>query len=557
MIDKQPPVPVKNPFGLITGDFFFFLILTVTGFPLFLSAAPLLDWDEINFAECAREMIESDNYLQVQINYQPFFEKPPLFIWLQCLSMKIFGINEFGARFPNALTGILTILTLYLTGTQLKGRLFGRILACLYLCSLLPVIYFKSGIIDPSFNFLIFLAIYRIYHFETFERNNQTEGFSPWITGIWLGLAVMTKGPAAILITGLSYFIFSVWVNKHRFAWGFIGKMLLSMLITVSLWYGAETMAHGSTFLENFIRYQWELLTQPVAGHEQPFYYHFLVFTLGCFPMSVFVYRGMMTQYNQREDQYLKKIMFVWFWVVMIIFSISKTKIVHYSSMLYFPAAFISALYIENLIRNQEKIKWDSFFIYITGILLWGVAPSCINLIINHLDLIIPYIKDPVARGNLTMDVQWSGFEWLAGTLFLIGLIINAGHLVQRRFISFLYLQVALTLFFVNAQYKIMLPGIARYTQGSAQDFFEAQAGKDVYLVTGRYKSYLHLFYGKVKPHTNPNAYREDWLVNGDPDKPVYLATKNILLTPEYESQLSLFRKKNEKGGFIFFERGN
>lgn len=557
MIDKQPPVPVKNPIGMIAGDFFFFLVLTAIGFPLFLGAAPLLDWDEINFAECAREMIESGNYLQVQINYQPFFEKPPFFIWLQCLSMQIFGINEFGARFPNALIGILTVLTLYLNGTRLKGRLFGRILACLYLSSLLPVIYFKSGIIDPTFNFLIFLGIYQIFQFETYERNKETDGFSPWITGIWLGLAVLTKGPAAILITGLTYFIFSIWVNKHRFAWAFIGKMILSLLITVSFWYGAETLTHGTSFIENFILYQWELLTKPVAGHEQPFYYHFLVFTLGCFPMSIFVYRGMMTKYLSKEDQNLKKIMFVWFWVVMIVFSISKTKIVHYSSMLYFPAAFISALYLENMIRNEEKIKWDSFSLYIIGIILWGILPSCITVIINHLGMLSPYIKDPVARGNLTMEVEWSGFEWLIGAIFLTGLVINAGHLLKRRIISFLYLQVILTLFFVNAQYKFLLPGIARYSQGAAQDFFEAQKGKDVYLVTGRYKSYLHLFYGAVKPHTNPKAYQEDWLIHGDPDKPVYLATKNILYTDEFRSVLSQFRKTQEKGGFVFFERGN
>ena len=51
----------------------------------------LFDWDEINFAEAAREMIVSGNYLQVQIDFQPFYEKPPLFLWLQVLCFKVFG----------------------------------------------------------------------------------------------------------------------------------------------------------------------------------------------------------------------------------------------------------------------------------------------------------------------------------------------------------------------------------------------------------------------------------------------------------------------------------
>ncbi|MFC2102048.1 ArnT family glycosyltransferase [Bacteroidota bacterium] len=50
-------------------------------FPL-LGRVLLFDWDEINFAECAREMIVSGNYSMVQIDFLPFWEKPPLYIWM-------------------------------------------------------------------------------------------------------------------------------------------------------------------------------------------------------------------------------------------------------------------------------------------------------------------------------------------------------------------------------------------------------------------------------------------------------------------------------------------
>ena len=91
----------------------------------FLGAVHLFDWDEINFAESAREMLVSGNYQQVQINFVPFMEKPPLFFWLQALSMKLFGVNEYAARFPNALTGLVTLLLVF----QLGKRYFGRTLA--------------------------------------------------------------------------------------------------------------------------------------------------------------------------------------------------------------------------------------------------------------------------------------------------------------------------------------------------------------------------------------------------------------------------------------------
>ena len=90
------------------------IVFGILFFIPFLGNVHLFDWDEINFAESAREMIESGNYLTVQINFQPFWEKPPLFIWLQVLSMKLFGINEFAARFSSIVLIIFTVVLIYI-----------------------------------------------------------------------------------------------------------------------------------------------------------------------------------------------------------------------------------------------------------------------------------------------------------------------------------------------------------------------------------------------------------------------------------------------------------
>ncbi len=104
-----------------------------------LGMAHLFDWDELNFAESAREMLVSGNYFTVQINFEPFWEKPPLFIWMQALSMKLFGVNEFAARLPNALCGITTLLVLFNIGRTVKNIQFGLLWMFMYLCSVLPL----------------------------------------------------------------------------------------------------------------------------------------------------------------------------------------------------------------------------------------------------------------------------------------------------------------------------------------------------------------------------------------------------------------------------------
>src|SRR5689334_18001750 len=90
-----------------------------------LGAVHLFDWDEINFAEIAREMLVTGDWLQPRIDYVPFYEKPPLFMWLQALSMSVFRVGEFAARLPNALCGVITLLVLFRIGERLRGRVFG------------------------------------------------------------------------------------------------------------------------------------------------------------------------------------------------------------------------------------------------------------------------------------------------------------------------------------------------------------------------------------------------------------------------------------------------
>src|SRR5580704_1537782 len=149
------------------------LLLVIIGallFIPFLGQVHLFDWDEINFAESAREMLLTHNFHIVQINFEPFFEKPPLFIWLQALSMHYLGVNEFAARLPNALCGIATMLVVFNVGRHVFKSQLGILWALLFACSILPHIYFKSGIIDPVFNLFIFLGVFFMYKLTVFNE---------------------------------------------------------------------------------------------------------------------------------------------------------------------------------------------------------------------------------------------------------------------------------------------------------------------------------------------------------------------------------------------------
>ena len=182
----------------------FFLLVLIFIIPT-LDCFYLFDWDEINFAESSREMLLTGDYFHVQINFEPFHEKPPLFFWLQSLSMKIFGIGGFAARFPNALLAFLTPITLFFMGKTIKDSSFGVLWASIYMCGILPNLYFRTGIIDPYFNLFIFTSIFFGYVYLTREQTKKR--YQILLSGLFAGLALITKGPVALLLIFLVFFL--------------------------------------------------------------------------------------------------------------------------------------------------------------------------------------------------------------------------------------------------------------------------------------------------------------------------------------------------------------
>src|SRR5512138_1896661 len=95
----------------------------------FLGKFPLMEPDEGRYSEIPREMLEKMDFITPTLNYVKYFEKPPLLYWLNALSFSIFGQNEFAARVPCALAGLLTILFTYWLGRELLGRRVGLLAA--------------------------------------------------------------------------------------------------------------------------------------------------------------------------------------------------------------------------------------------------------------------------------------------------------------------------------------------------------------------------------------------------------------------------------------------
>ena len=521
----------------------------------FLGSVHLFDWDEINFAESAREMIVSGNFSRVQIDFHPFWEKPPLFFWMQALSMKLFGINEFAARFPNAVIGIFSLITLYFIGKRLYDEKFGLLWALAYLGSFLPHLYFKSGIIDPFFNYFIFLSV--IFLAKSIREDGESKGLRyAFFAGISIGLATLTKGPVGILIEGISVFVYWATLKFKKISeWKNILVFSISCLVIASLWFVPEMINNGFWFIREFLKYQVDLFLKPVAGHSGPFYYHFLIVFLGCFPISVLALPVIIRKNSGLSDKggYFLRWMMIVFWVVMILFSIVKTKIVHYSSLAYFPVSYFAAFFVYELVNDKNTFKkYLTWILPVTGSILSFMLIG-IPLVARYKGFIIPYIKDEFAVACLNTPVKWNGYEFLIGAVYLLLLFVSMIMIKQKQFfkgILAIFYGTAFCIFFYLIS---VVPKIEGYSQAPAINFYKSISGQDAYVTTIGFYSYAPYFYFRKLPGGNIESSNKEWLLNGEIDKPVFIVTKSTAKSQFDKHPDCIFIKK--EGGFLFYYR--
>ena len=535
----------------------------------FLGHVHLFDWDEINFAECAREIIVSKDYLRAQIDFMPFWEKPPFFIWMQVISMKFFGVGAYAARFPNAFMGVVTFITIYYVGRKIVNNKLAIWWVMLYAASWLPHFYFKSGIIDPTFNFFIFLSFFQVH----LLRFSSRKGLHAVLAGLFLGLAVLTKGPAAILVAALTFVVY-MFVNRgiNEYKWKHILVITVCTLLPVLLWLSIAIVNYGTTygkwFLTEFITYQVRLFSTEDADHGGPFFYHFIVLLVGCFPASVFLFqytRKRVTDNAASHD--FTKWMWILFWVILLLFSIVKTKIIHYSSLCYFPLTYLAALQLLKLSEGPAKLKkWVKGILLFIGSLI-AILIAALPLAGIYKEKLILYIDDPFAVGNLSANVSWNYAECLWGIVYLAGIWV-AVFLMNKNFRKGMVMLCIVQVIIIQVTVLHFTPKIEAYSQRAAIDFFENFKGKDVYIHALGYKSYANLFYAKKRPWTDQNyesvkvdkdgheqqpEANEKWLLYGNVDKPTYFICK--IMDEKKYAAMSQLEEIGSSNGFVFFKR--
>ncbi|MCX8080223.1 MAG: glycosyltransferase family 39 protein [Bacteroidia bacterium] len=453
----------------------------------------LFDWDEINFASCAREMLITGNFAFPTIAFQPFYEKPPLFFWLQSICMRVFGINEFSARMPNAFAGLLTLLLLFHYGKKYFFNQKGFIWPMMFGAGVLPFLYFKSGIIDPWFNLFMFLSIIEYYLY--IKKKKLLHFIS---SSLFLSFAVLTKGPVAILIVSFTVMATEFYVY---------GNIVLSVLNAVKHLFPALSIigiyiiilwkSGNGKFLKEFISYQVRLFSQEDSGHGGPFWYHIPILWLGCFPASILAVPRIyhLNKSDNRIFSFMMAVSLIW---VLFIFSVVKTKIVHYSSFCYYSISFLATDYIcSNLAHGKPVPNIIRFFLILTSLLILTSINSAylIKVFLNRYSYLI---KDDIILSNMHF-LGSDNYIMFSISLFFSLAFLACLLIIKTNWSVVLISGISIVLIFftslISNLYKVEI-----LSQKGLIEIFKIIHKFDAYTETANFKSYAYFFYGERLP---------------------------------------------------------
>ena len=508
----------RSPYALLL-----LALLVLSGLLFFLGLGDmgLTDRDEGRNAEAGREMFESGDRLTPTFNGELRVAKPVFLYWLMEQSYRLFGVNEFAARFPSALFGVGLILIHYLFLMHQRDRtiaLFGGLMLLLNLEIL------GLGRVALTDSVLIFFTTASLYGF--WLGLHGTGGVRRWIWAFYIGmaLATLTKGPVGFAVPLIVAALYLTWTRRWRDYWQkgvpFAGMLLFILL--AAPWYAAMFLVHGDAYATGAKAHTIGRFFSPMEGHQGTIFFYLPVLLLGFFPWSALL---PVPLYGTLKDWYLIRRarahpdhtgtseldLFAALWLVgvLVFFTASATRLPHYIGPLFPAAALLTASYWSRCLREPttKGIRGSLHLMMGVGYFL-AIGFACLPTLYTS------YSSKMVREFPLAGQVDLGSGPYLAATLLLLGMTL-VGYLGlsdERRGGAF-WAAGATLAGLVLIVIVITIPHINRYVVAPPQELAYA-AGLNL----ARQDQFIA--YGTVRPSSVFYAKRQTLFVPiGEEDK--------------------------------------
>ena len=358
-----------------------FLSFVLGGFYfLLLGSRPLWVPDEGRYAEIAREMVVTKDYITPYLNGVHYFEKPVLFYWLGALAIKLGGLNIWSLRSINALLALLALLLTYSTTRTLYDRLTALLASFILATSTLYFAMAHMINLDLTVTVLITSCLY-FFLLGIQSTSHLKRRSYLYIATFSSACAVLTKGLIGLIlpliIIGMWILLLSRWQWIKRL---YLPSCLLLFLAITLPWHLLVGYYNPGFFYFYFIEQHILRYALPDIGHYQPIWFFIPILILGFFPWIVFlpqaILKNLPSSLKTRQHHGIELFLLLWAGFVFLFFSFSKSKLIPYILPLFPPLSILTARYLIMSIQQSSyfaiKISYIvlcCFTLMITG--LW------------------------------------------------------------------------------------------------------------------------------------------------------------------------------------------
>ncbi len=419
-------------------------------FPL-LGTAPLFDEDEGFYAEASREMLENGNYLTAHINGAAQYDKPILIYWLQTASFRIFGQNEFAARFPSALATFLWMLAIFSFTRRHIGLQSGFLSALFFISAIQVTITGKAAIVDSALNLFMTQCLFHLYEYTKNQKRRI------YTAAVYAGLGFLAKGPVAVVIPFGVSLIYCL-VQKQFRIWVKMVFNIPAILIFIAIalpWYVLEYLDQGMIFIQDFfLKHNLERFSRTFEGHSGSLLYYLPVIIIGTLPHCGLLV-GLVRQARSLLKQEVYRFCFIWAGFVLILFSFGSTKLPHYILSAFPPLFILYGGVYEGLARLRSYLVPAAVFLGIFLVLPLAISP------------VMPYVRDDFAACMMAAGRPLFG----AGYYVFCGLLAVAVMLLFRvKQSGSLRPAIAVSLAYLLLVNVVLMPRIGELMQSPVRE---------------------------------------------------------------------------------------
>ena len=299
-----------------------------------LTAFGLVGPDEPRYAAIARDMAVGDDWVTPRLHGEPWLEKPILYYWVAAVGYRVFGDSELAARLPSAAGAATSMLALGWLAWRFYGGATAALFVLLFPSSIAILVFARAATTDMLFSATLALALASSAPLVLLRQPRGTRGYQIGF-GAALGLAVLAKGPAGVVLAGSAIVIGALLARRLPLVWRLAGPWSLGTFALVALPWYALCAVRNPDFIQVFlISHNVERFLTPVFQHQQPFWYFAPVLLLGLAPwtaaIATTVYAVATTV--TRRDWAGSPSMFLAGWVIfpVVFFSLSQSKLPGY-----------------------------------------------------------------------------------------------------------------------------------------------------------------------------------------------------------------------------------